>query len=149
LKTLGLCIGASNISMVLLEQGADGQIRILDTKTRPHEGNPRSTIAGLVDGKLLKDIHRLAVTGRKLRSKLNASSLSEPEAVEHAYRYLRDSGNEADMIISAGGETFIAYKLDREGRITGVYTGNKCASGTGEFFLQQSCWACNQRDRWK
>ena len=137
MKTLGLCIGASNISMVLLEQGADGQIRILDTKTRPHEGNPRRTIAGLVDGKLLKDIHRLAVTGRKLRSKLNASSLSEPEAVEHAYRYLRDSGNEADMIISVGGETFIAYKLDHKGRISGVYTGNKCASGTGEFFLQQ------------
>ncbi len=137
MKTLGICIGASNISMVLLEREKDGAVRILDTKTRPHEGNPRGTIAGLVDEDLLKGIRRLAVTGRKLRSKLNASSIPEPEAVEHACRHLRSLGQEADVIVSAGGETFIAYKLDREGRITGVFTGNKCASGTGEFFLQQ------------
>ena len=137
MKTLGLCIGASNIGLVLLERGADRQVRILDTKTRPHEGNPRSTIASLVDEKLLGDVERIAVTGRKLRSKLNASSIPEPEAVEHAYRYLQSLGHKADVIVSAGGETFMAYKLDREGRITNVFTGNKCASGTGEFFLQQ------------
>ena len=137
MKTLGLCIGASNIGLVLLERGADRQVRILDTKTRPHEGNPRSTIASLVDEKLLGDVDRIAVTGRKLRSKLNASSIPEPEAVEHAYRYLQSLGHKADVIVSAGGETFMAYKLDREGRITNVFTGNKCASGTGEFFLQQ------------
>ena len=31
----------------------------------------------------------------------------------------------------------MAYMLDRSGRIANVVTGNKCASGTGEFFLQQ------------
>ena len=31
----------------------------------------------------------------------------------------------------------MVYALDRSGRITNVITGNKCASGTGEFFLQQ------------
>ena len=92
LEGAGIMYWCSNISMVLLEQGADRQISILATKTRPHEGNPRRTIASLVGGKLLRDVHRLAVTGRKLRNKLNASSLSEPEAVEHAYRYLRASG---------------------------------------------------------
>jgi hypothetical protein len=40
----------------------------------------------MVDCDLLQSVERIAVTGRKLRKKLNASSLSEPEAVEHAYR---------------------------------------------------------------
>ncbi len=31
----------------------------------------------------------------------------------------------------------MVYILNRRGRIAAVQTGNKCASGTGEFFLQQ------------
>jgi predicted CoA-substrate-specific enzyme activase len=31
----------------------------------------------------------------------------------------------------------MVYALNREGQISNVLTGNKCASGTGEFFLQQ------------
>ena len=57
--------------------------------------------------------------------------------MEYAYAYLREQYPEVDVIVSAGGETFIAYKLDSKGRIVNVFTGNKCASGTGEFFLQQ------------
>ncbi|PIP09022.1 MAG: activase, partial [Syntrophobacteraceae bacterium CG23_combo_of_CG06-09_8_20_14_all_50_8] len=37
----------------------------------------------------------------------------------------------------AGGETFLVYVLGDDDRICGVKTGNKCASGTGEFFVQQ------------
>ncbi|MCG8568844.1 MAG: acyl-CoA dehydratase activase [Spirochaetes bacterium] len=33
--------------------------------------------------------------------------------------------------------TIIVYELSDKGKIYNVYTGNKCASGTGEFFLQQ------------
>mgnify|MGYP000956260477 CR=1 FL=1 len=36
-----------------------------------------------------------------------------------------------------GGETFIIYTLDQEYRIADVISKNQCASGTGEFFLQQ------------
>lgn len=131
-----MCIGASNISLVLLEKD-NNNINILQTKTTPHEGNPRGAIMGMVDSTLLQSVDGVAVTGRKLKSKLNASSISEPEAVEHAFRSLRETCGDADVIVSAGGETFIAYKLDVGGRIINVFTGNKCASGTGEFFLQQ------------
>src|SRR5210317_2101541 len=31
----------------------------------------------------------------------------------------------------------MVYVINRQGRISNVITGNKCASGTGEFFLQQ------------
>ena len=41
------------------------------------------------------------------------------------------------VVVSAGGETFLVYHLDEDGKIQGIQTGNKCASGTGEFFLQQ------------
>lgn len=123
--------------MVLLEKDEDGNVKIVRANTTPHEGNPRSAISNMVDASLLRSVDSIAVTGRKLKNKIKASSISEPEAVEHAYNYLKHSCRNVDVIVSAGGETFIAYKLDREGRIINVFTGNKCASGTGEFFLQQ------------
>lgn len=137
MKTLGLCIGASNISLVLLEKDKEGRVKILQARSAPHEGNPRGAIINMVDAALLQSADRVAVTGRKIRSNINASSISEPEAVEYAYNHLKQSYRDVDVIVSAGGETTIAYKLDREGRIINVFTGNKCASGTGEFFLQQ------------
>ena len=80
----------------------------------------------------------VAVTGRKLKNKLQTSSLAEPEAVWNMRMPTCGSSiRRFDVIVSAGGETFIAYKLDSKGRIVNVFTGNKCASGTGEFFLQQ------------
>ncbi len=132
-----MCIGASNISLVLLERAQDNKISILETRTAPHEGNPRGAIMNMAGAALLRSVDRIAVTGRKLKSKLNASAISEPEAVEYAFGFLHEKYSNADVIVSAGGETFIAYKLDRAGKIINVFTGNKCASGTGEFFLQQ------------
>ena len=46
-------------------------------------------------------------------------------------------GLSPDLVISAGGENFILYVIDKKGKISKAITGNKCASGTGEFFLQQ------------
>ena len=40
-------------------------------------------------------------------------------------------------MISAGGETQIVYSINKNGTIRSAHSGNKCASGTGEFFLQQ------------
>jgi len=80
---------------------------------------------------------KIGVTGRKFRKLLALSSISEPEAVELAYGHILPPGNPYRVIVSAGGETFMAYHLDRYGRIENIHTGNKCASGTGEFFLQQ------------
>ncbi|MGE5403481.1 MAG: activase, partial [Candidatus Saccharibacteria bacterium] len=136
MKTLGLCTGASNIGYVLVEKTADG-IKVLQTDSMPHEGNPRETIRKLISLDLLGSIDRFAVTGRRLRTTLNASSISEPEAIEYAYQYEKAQTGDANIIVSAGGETFMVYELEHNGKIIDVYTGNKCASGTGEFFLQQ------------
>jgi predicted CoA-substrate-specific enzyme activase len=43
----------------------------------------------------------------------------------------------ADAVVSMGGEDLIVYSLDTDGKIINNFSGNKCASGTGEFLKQQ------------
>ncbi|NLK21639.1 MAG: CoA activase [Epulopiscium sp.] len=139
MKSLGLCVGASSIGYVILEKGYE-IINILEQKLIPHEGNPRRVIEEIIHLDKFKSIDKVTITGRKFRNMIDASSISEPEAIEYAYEYMAgiNSGlKEAKLIVSGGGETFLAYELDKNGKIINVYTGNKCASGTGEFFLQQ------------
>ncbi|NPV90138.1 MAG: CoA activase [Firmicutes bacterium] len=136
MKSIGICIGASNISLVILERdGLGTHVRQAESVT--HDGNPRRVISELLPPELLAESDRFAATGRKFRNILRASSISEPEAIEQAYRFEKQRIGETDLIVSAGGETFMVYQLDSHGRIINVFTGNKCASGTGEFFLQQ------------
>lgn len=136
MKTIGICIGASTITFASVTGGPQGP-DITDSRSIPHEGNPREVLATLFKEPGIRSADRIAVTGRKLRHLLKATTLSEPEALETAYGHYSAQGNRAQVVVSAGGETFMVYRLDQAGRIIDVYTGNKCASGTGEFFLQQ------------
>ncbi len=145
LKALGLCLGASTVSIVQLEldqsrkpdPAGKTNPRVIDYSIHPHEGDPKQTLLdafSLID---LESFERIAATGRKFRKFVNLSSISEPQAVEFAYPYVKPADVDCPAVVSAGGETFMVYALDRSGRIANVITGNKCASGTGEFFLQQ------------
>ncbi len=144
-KALGLCLGASTLSIVQLELDLSlslnqtGQLRprILDYSLAIHEGDPKETLRDAFDRLDLDSFDRIAATGRKFRKFVNLSSIPEPEAVENAYPFVKPSEIDCPAIVSAGGETFMVYALDRSGVIANVITGNKCASGTGEFFLQQ------------
>jgi activator of 2-hydroxyglutaryl-CoA dehydratase len=136
LKSLGLCLGASTVTIVQLEM--DGRRpKIIDYSLHPHEGNPKQTLAAALEQLDMESFDRIAATGRKFCRFVNLSSIAEPEAVEHAYPYVKPPDVNCPAVVSAGGETFMVYALDRSGRIANVITGNKCASGTGEFFLQQ------------
>ena len=135
-KSMGLCIGASSIGFCLIEKN-DNDIKVTVSKSIAHEGKPREVIAEVVTKELIESVDEIAITGKKLRNIMNASSIPELEALEYAYDFYKDKNEQADVIISAGGETFIAYKLDKTGKIIKIHSGNKCASGTGEFFLQQ------------
>ena len=134
-KSIGLCIGASSIGFCLIEK--DNNTKVLVSKSVAHEGNPRAVIEELITRELIESVDRISVTGKKLRNIMNASAISELEALEYAYDFYKNKNEHVDVIISAGGETFLAYKLDDTGKIINIYSGNKCASGTGEFFLQQ------------
>ncbi len=149
LRILGICLGASTVSMVQIEVGqsvnpgkqilepAESSPQIIEHALHPHEGNPKKTLLKALKKINLDAIDRIVATGRQFRKFVKLSSISESEAVEHAYRFVKPSGISCPAIVSAGGETFLAYILNTHGQISNVLTGNKCASGTGEFFLQQ------------
>lgn len=59
--------------------------------------------------------------------------IAEVAAIQRA---LREAAGEFDAVVSLGGESFLVYILTR-GRITNVLSHNKCAAGSGEFFVQQ------------
>jgi len=147
MKSLGICLGASTVSIVQVE--ADGVIkntgrpevkgkpRLSDFAVLPHDGNPRKTLLAVLKDLDLSTFDRIAATGRKFRKMVRITSIPEPQAVEHAYQFVKPDHINCPAVVSAGGETFMAYVLNNSGRISNVLTGNKCASGTGEFFLQQ------------
>ena len=145
LKSYGLCLGASTISVVAVEQntknddpsGVGPQRRIVAQAFHAHGGNPRKTLRNILANLTLSPALRITATGRKFRKFVKVTSISEPEAVEYAYRFTKPRDIDCPAIVSAGGETFIVYVLDRMGQISNVITGNKCASGTGEFLQQQ------------
>lgn len=143
MRTLGICIGASTISVVELEsykQTNPVDIRppkIVSYSLYAHEGELRNKLLTAIDNVKMDKISRVAVTGRKFRECIKLTSIPEPQAVETAVKFAKSSGNGVSAVISAGGETFMAYMLNKNGQVSTVSTGNKCASGTGEFFLQQ------------
>lgn len=132
---LGICLGAANIKIVVGESD-EGRFTPLHNYIKPHNGNASATLRELLAG-LVTPESRLAVTGHKLKEQVLLPSLSELEATELALAYLKDKIPAADALVSAGGENVIAYELDNDLKVVAVHTGNKCASGTGEFFLQQ------------
>ncbi len=135
-ESLGICLGASTIGLVHLRKSING-IEIIRTRTRPHEGNPRQRLTEMLQEYNGVNKLRIGATGRKFRNYLALSTISEPEALELACGYILPPDHPYRVIISAGGETFMVYHLDDDGTIQNILSGNKCASGTGEFFLQQ------------
>jgi len=136
MQSIGICVGASTITRVDIER-RNTKTEILNIVSKSHEGNIRRTLESLLLDRDLKTREKLAVTGRKFKNLINLSTISEPEAIEQAYTLLKEKYGETDYISCAGGETFTTYEIDASNKIINVFTGNKCASGTGEFFLQQ------------
>ncbi|MFH0729333.1 MAG: acyl-CoA dehydratase activase [Pseudomonadota bacterium] len=135
-NSLGICLGASTVSMVEVEHRGISK-KIVNRLIRPHQGDVRGCLTGVLrEIKHLAD-KKMCVTGRKFRNSLNLSSICEPEATELAVRHILPTDHPYRVVVSAGGETFMVYHLNRQGFIENIQTGNKCASGTGEFFLQQ------------
>lgn len=133
-KAIGICLGATTFTLVEIENN-DGEIKIINFIRKEHDGDPKGVMTAILDEYDI-DNKYIAITGRKFREITKIHSIIEPEATEMAYRYVKDE-KDFDAIVSAGGETFIVYELDKKARISRISSGNKCASGTGEFFLQQ------------
>ncbi|HPO49375.1 MAG TPA: BadF/BadG/BcrA/BcrD ATPase family protein [Spirochaetota bacterium] len=133
-KSIGICLGATTLSLVELKKEGDN-IEIENVIVKGHDGDPKGLLEKCLN-EYSYDGKYMAVTGRKFREIINIPSITEPEATEIAYQFLNQD-EKHDAIVSAGGETFMVYEIDGKGKISRVISGNKCASGTGEFFMQQ------------
>ncbi|MCL2175238.1 MAG: acyl-CoA dehydratase activase [Treponema sp.] len=129
MQSLGINIGSTSLKMALLEDS-----KTVWTASTPHEGDFSAAVRKLLsDGKIPEGIPAL-VTGNEGRFMFDVSGTLEPLCVEAA---LRNLGIKADAVVSMGGEDLIVYSLDAAGKIINNFSGNKCASGTGEFLKQQ------------
>jgi len=137
MQSLGINIGSTSLKMALFEYSgnADGVSgSVVWSASVPHEGDFGAAVRKLLeDGKVPEGIPAL-VTGNEGRFMFDVSGTLEPLCVEAA---LRNLGLNADAVVSMGGEDLIVYSLDSQGKIINNFSGNKCASGTGEFLKQQ------------
>ncbi len=135
MRTLGICFGSTTVQCV--EVIFENDSKEIGKVTRiPHEGNPHKVFTDLLEDLDLSEC-KIALTGRAFRKNVKLSGISEPEALEYALKEEYSDKNFPDLVISSGGETQLLYSINRNGGINSVHSGNKCASGTGEFFLQQ------------
>lgn len=132
--SLGICIGSSSVTFVESKK-SDGVVKVTNVKSINHEGNPKSVLRTFFEQKDFSE-YSVVATGRKFRNILNTFAISEPKAIENTVSFLGLSGQEF-AIASLGAENFMVYCINKNGAIGNVLTGNKCASGTGEFYLQQ------------
>ena len=129
MQSLGINIGSTSLKIVLLDND-----HIIFNAVVPHEGNVSQAVQTLLNKVPIKTGDSILVTGNEGRFMFNAAATLEPLCVEAALQYLNLKAN---AVVSMGGEDLIVYKLGNTGTITNNFSGNKCASGTGEFLKQQ------------
>ncbi|MDR2093981.1 MAG: acyl-CoA dehydratase activase-related protein [Treponema sp.] len=129
MQSLGINIGSTSLKMVLADEG-----KALWYAAVPHEGDFSAAVRKLLgEGKVPPGTPTL-ITGNEGRFMFDAAGTLEPLCVEASLRTL---DLKADAVVSMGGEDLIVYSLDKNGKIVNNFSGNKCASGTGEFLKQQ------------
>jgi predicted CoA-substrate-specific enzyme activase len=130
-KTVGIDIGSTTLKVCLLAE--DGAVR---NAVLPHEGDLPGTLARLLDNLGIQPGPHLCglVTGTEGRNRIGLPDVIAAVAVETGLAALNLRPR---AVVSMGGEDLVVYVLDAQGRISGTYAGNKCASGTGEFLRQQ------------
>ncbi len=129
MHSLGINIGSSNVKVTMLEG-----LTILWSEVIPHDGNVRHTLDRILSSKDLPADLKSMVTGTEGRHLLNINSVIEPLCIEEALSHVNQK---VDAVVSLGGEDLVVYTIDQKGKIITNFSGNKCASGTGEFFKQQ------------
>ena len=126
---LGINVGSSSIKLVLMDGEKIAWHRVID-----HEGNFINTLKTSIEEANLPDDVNVIATGTEGRHLINANGVVESICIEAA---LAKIGESVDAVVSLGGEDFVVYTIDSKGKIITNFSGNKCASGTGEFFKQQ------------
>lgn len=117
---VGINVGALTVKVVALR--GDRTTAVMAA----HQGRPLDVLGRLLAGPQFVDAEFYAVSGA-------LGHVTEAAAIQRA---LREANGEFDAVVSLGGESFLVYLL-AQGRIANVLSHNKCAAGSGEFFVQQ------------
>jgi predicted CoA-substrate-specific enzyme activase len=123
----GWNIGAVSVKRVRLRDHG-----VVHADVRRHGGNPASVIRALLEEESGVPSGAL-VTGPQSASLLSLPYLPESICIEAALRHL---GLHPDIVLSLGGESFVAYCI-ADGVVRRMITSNRCAAGSGEFLVQQ------------
>lgn len=140
MKVLGICFGASTIKIIELNIDKKNNFKTGQKIITNHQKNPQGIFKELISKLDLGNYDYVTITGRRFKDNINISNITEIEAIEYGLQYLYNNkiiDKKYDGIASLGAENFIVYKLGNIGLIEKIETENKCASGTGDFFLQQ------------
>lgn len=117
---IGINIGALTVKVVALRGDAK------TAAVSAHQGRPVEVLARLLATPTFADGEFFSVSGL----------LGEVTEVAAIQRALHETGGQFDAVASLGGESFLVYIL-ADDRIANVLSHNKCAAGSGEFFIQQ------------
>ncbi|TFH29683.1 MAG: activase, partial [Promethearchaeota archaeon] len=122
---VGLNIGSISVNVVWTEE--DGNFKVAK---QSHLGNPQGVLATILHEAQLDENAKpvfYEVCG-------TFGSRSEIAAIERALQEVDDS---YEAVLSLGGESFVLYVIDKQKHIINILSQDKCAAGSGEFFLQQ------------
>jgi len=128
-SNLGINIGSSSVKIVYLENNQVSWFKNLE-----HDGNFLETLKNFLKRENFSKETKGFVTGNEGRHLLNLPNEIESLCLE---KVLEVKKYQVDAVVSLGGENFVVYTIDSQGKIITSFSGNKCASGTGEFFKQQ------------
>jgi predicted CoA-substrate-specific enzyme activase len=117
---IGVNIGALTVKVASLRGDARNATVVA------HQGQPLQVLKEVLARPEFADAEYFGVSGQ-------LGDVSEVAAVQRA---LREVDGTFDAVASLGGESFLVYLL-MDGRISNVVSHNKCAAGSGEFFVQQ------------
>ncbi|HNZ24243.1 MAG TPA: acyl-CoA dehydratase activase [Polyangiaceae bacterium] len=135
-KTLGIDIGSTSFKLCVLSSSPGAEPLAESHAILSHDGDIEGTLERLLDTLGFEDTDEVVglVTGNEGRHRIALPDVIAAVAIESALDALQLRPR---AVVSMGGEDLVVYVLDGRGRIINTYAGNKCASGTGEFFRQQ------------
>lgn len=127
--SLGINIGSVSVKFAYLRNS-----EIIKSGIYPHEGNLTSIVKNIFDSFDFDSETKVLVTGNEGRHLFQFNNSPEIDCLDE---YLKTSKTKYNAVVSMGGEDIIVYVCDESGSIFDSISGNKCATGTGEFFKQQ------------
>ncbi|MCK5046259.1 MAG: activase, partial [Candidatus Heimdallarchaeota archaeon] len=119
---VGVNIGSVSVNLVRVDE--EGKYTIAKES---HVGKPQEVLDKLLKANSNPGKTFYGVSG-------SFGEISEIIAVERGIKALEE---QFDIVLSLGGEAIVLYVLDKEGHILNVLSHDKCAAGSGEFFIQQ------------